>query len=405
LKGTPRRDVLCGRGGADVIKGLAGNDRLVGGPGNDVLLGGSGNDVLFGGPGNDRLVGGRGADWLDGGPGWNVCLDFSALAFDHCSPQRQQPSASPPGSQPSLPPQICGLFTRAPDECAPSLKGVSVSPHSHDVDSGPVETELTAYVYDESPIASVQVRLRGPAGFTRTVSLVAKDRFEFEFTGSILLEETVPLGTYWIDQVNLADAAGNSVVLDEAALAATDFGFGAEVELYDGPDAEGPVIENLEISPSNVDTSGGPATVTMTIHATDSLSGVESVGGGFDMPNSPTNFTYGFTMRRVQGKAPSGEWRMQIQLPRHATPGEWRLDNLHLRDNAGNSTDYYGPSELGSLPFPQSFTQIGPGDTTPPQILGLSIEETDHSGQHAVFFNVRVADGSLDLIAELERSA
>lgn len=48
--------------------------------------------------------------------------------------------------------------------------------------------------------------------------------------------------------------------------------------------------------------------------------------------------------------------------------------------------------ELESLPFPLNFTQAGPGDTTPPQILGLSIEETELLGRHTVFFDVHLAD-------------
>lgn len=390
LKGTPQRDVICGRGGADTIRGLAGNDRLVGGPGNDVLLGGAGNDALLGGPGADRLIGGRGADRLLGGPGRNSCPDSSAADFERCTQSRWRPWGLPVPPPPP-PPPICGVATRPPDECAPRFYGVSVSPRSSDVNFGPVEVKVAIEVDDESPIASAQARLRGPAGFVRTVSLVAKNRLEYEFVGSTILAQAAGLGTYWVDQVSLADSVGNSVLLDEAALSSGG-AYGHEIELYDGPDTEGPAIENLTISPASVDTSGGPATVTMTVHATDSLSGVESIGGGFAMPNTPGNYTYGFAMRRVQGKAPDGEWKIQIQLPRHAAPGEWRLDDLHLWDNAGNATHYYGPAELASLPFSKSFTQTGPGDTAPPQILGFSSEETTHAGQHAVFFDVHVAD-------------
>jgi hypothetical protein len=389
LKGTPHHDVICGLGGADTIRGLAGNDRLVGGRGNDVLRGGRGNDVLLGGPGNDRLVGGPGVDQLRGGAGKNSCPDSSAADFDRCSYSRLRPSV-PPVPPPSPLPQVCGIATRPPDECAPRLYGVSVSPQSADINLGPVEIDVTVEVDDESPIVSAQARLRGPAGFVRTVFLAAKNKLEYEFVGSTLLDDTAEPGTYWIDQVSLSDAAGNSVVLDEAALMSGGFGYAREIELYDGPDTEGPAIENLAVLPPSVDTSGGPATVTMTIHATDSLSGVESIGGSFDMPNTLGN--YGFAMPRVRGKSPDGEWEIQIQLPRHAAPGEWRLDDLHLRDNAGNATHYFSPSELESLPFPMTFTQTGPGDTTPPHILGFSIEETEQSGQHAVFFDVHVAD-------------
>jgi RTX calcium-binding nonapeptide repeat (4 copies) len=391
LKGTPRRDVICGRGGADMIRGLSGNDRLVGGKGDDVLLGGKGNDVLLGGPGSDRLVGGPGADRIYGGGGADSCPGTTAADLVRC-PSPQHRISWPAVPPPPPPPQVCGVATRPPDECAPKLLGVGVSPRSRDANLGPAEVELIVYAFDENKIASIQAQLRGPGGFARTVSLLAKNKFEYEFIGSTTLAETAALGTYWIDHVSLVDAAGNSVAFDEAALAAGGFGFWREFELYDGPDTEGPVIEGLTISPTSVDTSGGPATVTMTVHATDSLSGIRSIDGGFQMPNQPSNFTYGFSMPLVQGKARDGAWQVQIPLPRHATPGEWRLDNLHLHDDAGNDVNYSSHSELESLPFPLSFTQTGPGDTTSPQIRGLTIEEDNSSGQHAVYFNVHVAD-------------
>ena len=61
LRGTKRRDVICGLAGNDVIR-VSRNDKLLGGPGND---------RLFGGRGNDLLDGGGGKDWIDGGPGTN----------------------------------------------------------------------------------------------------------------------------------------------------------------------------------------------------------------------------------------------------------------------------------------------------------------------------------------------
>lgn len=128
--------------------------------------------------------------------------------------------------------------------------------------------------------------------------------------------------------VTLADTLGNTAVFDEAALGAERFGYARELEVYEGPDNVAPELADLDISPLTVDTSGGPATVTMTVHATDALSGVESVGGSFDMPNTLGN--YGFAMSRVRGRAPDGEWEIEIALPRHAAPGQWKLDELHL---------------------------------------------------------------------------
>ncbi|HEY8083288.1 MAG TPA: calcium-binding protein [Solirubrobacterales bacterium] len=391
LVGTPHRDLICGGGGPDTIKGFAGNDRLLGGLGNDALIGGKGDDTLLGGPGNDRLRAGRGRDFLYGGTGSNSCPNAAATDFvDRCR-HPDRPHLTFPGVPPPTQlPQLCGSYTQPPDECPPVLYSVSVSPHSADITLGPVDLEVSVEAKDESPIAFVRAEIRGPGGFVRKVSLTATNQLEYEFVGATSLSETSPTGTYWVDRVTLADELGNTVVFDKAGLAAGNFGYARELEVYEGPDNVDPELVDLDISPPTVDTSGGPATVTMTVHATDQLSGVESIGGSFDMPNTPSDS--GFPMSRVRGGAPDGEWEIEIQLPRHAAPGQWKLDDLHLWDDAGNATHYFDPADLEPLGFPLTFTQTGPGDTTPPQILGLSIEETAFSGQPFVYFYVHLSD-------------
>ena len=242
---------------------------------------------------------------------------------------------------------------------------------------------------DASPLAYVRARIHGPNGFLKTVSLAAENQLEFDFVGATTLPESAALGSYWVDQVNVADELGNSALFDEAALN-SEYGYSREFQLYDGPDNEAPTIHDLTISPASVDTSGGPATVTMTIHATDALSGVDGIFGSFDMPNAFGN--YGFSMPQKGGRDPDGEWSMSIELPRHAAPGEWKLDELHVSDNAGNSDHYYSRPEVESIPFSTAFTQSGPGDTTPPGILGLSIDEAFVSGRHVVYFDVHLID-------------
>ena len=72
LYGTPRNDVLLGKGGNDTIYALPGNDVAEGGIGNDRIYGGKGRDVLRGGAGNDRFYSRDGRkDVVLGGPGFD----------------------------------------------------------------------------------------------------------------------------------------------------------------------------------------------------------------------------------------------------------------------------------------------------------------------------------------------
>jgi len=72
LYGTPRNDVLLGRGGNDTLYALPGNDVADGGIGNDRVYAGTCRDVLRGGAGNDRLYARDGRrDAINGGPGFD----------------------------------------------------------------------------------------------------------------------------------------------------------------------------------------------------------------------------------------------------------------------------------------------------------------------------------------------
>jgi hypothetical protein len=111
------------------------------------------------------------------------------------------------------------------------------------------------------------------------------------------------------------------------------------------------------------------------------------------MPNADVN--YGFGAPRVSGAAPDGEWAVKIDLPRYAAPGSWVLDNLHLEDDAGNKTHYWDRGDLETVGFTVGFSVTGVGDTTPPQILGLSFKPTilhAAKGDSAISFEVHLAD-------------
>lgn len=62
LRGTNRRDILCGLAGNDTLLGRGGDDKILAGPGRDKVVGGSGNDFLFGAADIDSLDGGEGKD-------------------------------------------------------------------------------------------------------------------------------------------------------------------------------------------------------------------------------------------------------------------------------------------------------------------------------------------------------
>ena len=65
LRGTGRRDEMCGYEGKDRIRARGGDDLVLGGDDADKLRGGGGRDSIVGGDGRDRIRGGGGNDVLD----------------------------------------------------------------------------------------------------------------------------------------------------------------------------------------------------------------------------------------------------------------------------------------------------------------------------------------------------
>jgi Ca2+-binding RTX toxin-like protein len=67
IKGTAKRDVICGRGGNDTIRGMGSNDLIFGNAGNDTIQGNGGDDTIYGGGGEDNIQGNDGNDRIYGG--------------------------------------------------------------------------------------------------------------------------------------------------------------------------------------------------------------------------------------------------------------------------------------------------------------------------------------------------
>lgn len=404
--------MICGLGGADTIDGLGGDDRILGGKGSDRILGGGGNDTLLGGPGNDRLVGGAGADALRGGPGKdrldggrgrdalfggagaNVCVAATQDRHRECRlVARYGGSLTRPRSRAGVP---APAFVEQP--MAPFLSGISVSPQSADIKHGPVDMTVHVDAWEwNAKVASVQTEVQGPGGFQREISLAPENQLNYEFEGSINLAATSALGIYSVTRVTIVDTVGRSTVIGEAELEERRpdleelrYGDAHELVLYEGPDHAGPELNNLSFSPPEVDTSTGPNAVRVSMRATDDLSGLERIDGSFQMPNGG----YGFAAPRLHGTALDGEWIYRIDLPRYAAQGPWALEELSLTDRAGNHI-HLSHAELEALGFSPGFTQTGPGDTTPPSILGLTISpQVLHAGQGSstVDFDEHLAD-------------
>jgi hypothetical protein len=131
-----------------------------------------------------------------------------------------------------------------------------------------------------------------------------------------------------------------------------------------------PSLVDLAVSPTSVDTSTGSKTVTVTLHATDDLSGVSAVQ--LNLSNGSRWISAVAT--RTSGTGLHGTWKASLTLPKASAEGSYAL-SVSMIDNIGNHRTY-SSAELEMLGLPSAVTESGPGDTTPPQILGTSASPT-----------------------------
>jgi hypothetical protein len=189
-------------------------------------------------------------------------------------------------------------------------------------------------------------------------------------------------GDWFVESLTIADAVGNTATLDAFALEAA--GFPTTVPVVSTPDTTAPVLADLTVDPPAIDTSTGPASVTITLHLTDDLAGV-------DFGARPTtSFTFalgvsepGGTFARicsepvlVSGDPLDGTWTTRCDLPRYSQAGDWTFTTLSVWDAAGNLAEI-APVDLADRGLPYGFVLTStPSDTSRPVLQALSLLPT-----------------------------
>ena len=149
------------------------------------------------------------------------------------------------------------------------------------------------------------------------------------------------------------------------------------------PDTTPPMMTGLTITPF-VNTSLGPATVTVNLSATDNLTGLDFVAGSkspdlngayleFVSP-SGHQFLYGSVYNGftpLGGTSLSGTWQVKLTMPQYSEGGDWNLTYVGLRDAAGNFLSLQSPSEIQNLGLQTDLEVILPS-LTPDGSIGAA---------------------------------
>src|SRR5258706_9323948 len=222
--------------------------------------------------------------------------------------------------------------TTAKDTVSPQLTALGFSPAEIDTSGGPVDVKVNYTATDDlSGVSYVDLSFVSPSGARRGRSA----KLEASRSASNAMDVTFPrfseAGPWTLSSVLLADAAGNTLVLNSEDLARV--GFPTILEVKSATDTVSPKLTSLRFTPQMIDTSRGPATVKVDFTAIDDLSGVKWIEIVFVSPSGS------FTQKGSAVFAPANEVSSSVDVifPQSSEPGVWKFTSVIITDGAGNS--------------------------------------------------------------------
>ena len=273
----------------------------------------------------------------------------------------------------------------AVDTNAPVLVSLAMTPTTVDTSSGPAVITITARLTDErspsiggsAPLS--RIVLTGPGGQQQATAYVSQaQRISGTATDGIY-RSTLSIPWHaepgqWNASAVLVDISGNTRTLSAANLAAA--GFPSSVAQTGAGDTTAPQLVALGVAPSSVDTSLQPATITVTVHVVDDLSGVSdgvAMAASQVVLRGPSGAHHARATlsvdHRTSGNPLDATFVVAVTLPRWSEQGTWTVESVTLVDQVGNRQTLTAPGV--------TFTQTGIGDTSPPRFRSFSLSTTN----------------------------
>ena len=274
-----------------------------------------------------------------------------------------------------------GRSGAAVDTNAPVLVSLAISPTSVDTSSGPVVITITARLTDEqSPsiggsVPLSRIILTAPGGQQQAIAYVSQAQrvsgtpTDGTYSSSLTIPWHAQQGQ-WNASAVLVDISDNTRTMSTSDLVAA--GFPPAVTQTGAGDTTPPQLVALGVAPASVDTSLQPATITVSAHVVDDLSGVsDGVANAASQvvlqgPSGAHHVRATLSIdHRTGGNALDATFVVAVVLPRWSEQGLWTVQGVTLLDQVGNQQTLTAPGV--------SFMQLGIGDTTPPQFRSFGI--------------------------------
>jgi hypothetical protein len=276
-------------------------------------------------------------------------------------------------------PHAVEVFNKIVDNTPPQLLDLKArSPTTVNVTTRPTSVDLSVVAKDDlSQLSYGYIGAIGPEGFVLSQAYFSASDFPYNisvagkpltFNTSLYLSNYNRPGKYSL-QVFLVDTVGNTIEINADSLAQRAFPSSITIinANYDGTPPV--ILKPIEISPSSVNVSLGPATIDISLLVQDDISGVQSVYASLYNPASPGVFqqlsAYYDAEVPVAGKAVPIS--MSLVVPRYTRSGRYEL-SLQVSDVRGNGLSYNSEVANKTL-YVDVFNTLE--DVSPPKLLSL----------------------------------
>ena len=235
----------------------------------------------------------------------------------------------------------------AHDGTAPTLEDLAFRPRTVDARRDVKRVVVTARATDGgSGIDELSVRAQSAReeDVDTSARLSKVPGTTSKYRGELRIIRWVGTSRWHIVDVFISDLAENSAGYSQLDL--ENMGLPTSFKVVSNSDTRSPKPVGLKLTPKVVDAHVADAFVTVTVHATDATSGVESMFAALDAPMVRQRAR---SLHLVSGNRNDGRWTGVVRIPRcQAIDGVYRL-SIGMTDRAGHNpayeTDY--PSHLG----------------------------------------------------------
>lgn len=266
-----------------------------------------------------------------------------------------------------------------PDYTGPQVASLAFSPTTVDVSAAAQRIDFSLRVTDDlSGGAYVAIYLASPSrSHSAWTSIRATPQVDANRSLSITIPTLVEGGTWFVHEVYMTDAVGNVRRYSTSDLIAASFPTTFTV-VSPTSDVTDPQLLQLSLPTTRIDCSLDEQQVSVTLRASDDLSGLSGIGVYFASPTRATQvYTSAFAPPlRTSGDATDGTYSVPITFPPCSEEGCWTLAIVYLSDARGNSVSLY-TADLTGAGFPVELCNgFKPG-------APRAVIKTPHSGHKA----------------------